>query len=142
METSGIIKIYHRNDCDDYYCDCDETVGNNIKKIYFQNAGKIEGVYEEYHFDGQFLYKINYINGIKHGEYIKYTFKYYDNSRKDIIETVCNYDNNKIIGELIHYDMDCNVERICHYDNGKRLDNDFCINCHILYYPPIENEKN
>lgn len=37
--------------------------------------------------------------------------------------------------------MDCNVERVCHYDNGNRLDDEFCINCHILYYPPI-NEKN
>ena len=136
METCGIINNYH--------CDCDETIGNNIKKLYFQNAGKIEGVYEQYHFDRQCVLKCNYINGKKHGKhckYIRYTFKYYDNTRKDIIETICNYDNNKIIGKLIHYDMDENIERIYHYDNGKRLDNEFCINCHILNYPEIENEN-
>lgn len=67
METSGIIKIYHQNDCEDYYCDCNELIGRNIKKIYFQNAGKKEGIYEEYHFDGQNVLKCNYINGKKHG---------------------------------------------------------------------------
>ena len=66
METCGVIRSYHEEDCDnDYdYCDCDddycdcvndycdyddeycycnETNGIKLKVEYFQNAGKIEG---------------------------------------------------------------------------------------------------
>ena len=67
MDTCGVIRTYHKEDCDDTYCDCDcnETNGIQLKEEYFQNAGKIEGEYRSYHENGQIWQKVNYIDGIK-----------------------------------------------------------------------------
>ena len=90
METCGVIRTYHRGDCDYNYdhCDCNESSGTKIKEEYFQNNGKIEGEYKRYHINGQ-LYEIcNYINDRKNGEYKEY----YDNGQ---LREICNYIDGK-----------------------------------------------
>ena len=143
METCGITKICHKSDCDDYHCECDEIIGTNIKKIYFHNNNKIEGIYKEYHFDGQITAEINYIDGKKHGKCIYYLYihflkedtdlNYDENTHKDIISTICNYVDDKLNGEYIHYDMDGNIERICYYNDNNKIDGEFCNSCRISY---------
>jgi len=43
MESCGVIRTYHKEDCTYYECECNETVGPNLKEEYFQNNGIIEG---------------------------------------------------------------------------------------------------
>ena len=65
MNTCGVVRIYHKKDCNFTYCNCNETNGIQLKEEYFQNAGKIEGEYKQYHYNGQIWQKVNYINGKK-----------------------------------------------------------------------------
>ena len=72
METAGVIKTYHKTDCDDRTCNCNERNGIHLKTEYFQNGGKIEGIFMEYDKDGQIWQEINYVNGLKNGIYKVY----------------------------------------------------------------------
>lgn len=49
--SSGIIRTYHKENCDPIYCvtNCKELSGTHISEEYFQNNGKIEGIYKVYH---------------------------------------------------------------------------------------------
>ncbi len=136
--SCGIIKTYHKNDCDDYHCECNEINGNNIKAIYFQNNNKNEGIYTEYHFDGQLLQKNNYINGKKNGNSIYYLYIHllkddpefnYGIGHNDIICGICNYIDDKLDGEYIHYDMDGSIDKVCNYKNHLRTDPYECSIC-------------
>ena len=44
IKMSGVITTFHKKDCiKEYYCECSEEEGMNIKERYFQINGKIEG---------------------------------------------------------------------------------------------------
>ena len=67
--SSGIIRTYHKENCDPIYCvtNCKELSGTHISEEYFQNNGKIEGIYKVYHSNGQIYKKFNYIDGKLNG---------------------------------------------------------------------------
>ena len=88
MNTCGAVRTYHKKRCNNYLCDCKEINGLQLKEEYFQNAGKIEGVYKKYHHNGQLYSEVNYINGLKNGIYKEY----YANGQ---IKEECNYIDDK-----------------------------------------------
>lgn len=53
MNTCGVVRTYHKENCNSiYYCNCNETNGFQLKIEYFQNSGKIEVVYKLYWSNG------------------------------------------------------------------------------------------
>jgi len=85
--TCGIVRIYHKEDCEWYECECgrkekecdgfckckcNEKVGVNLKEEYFQNNGIKEGIYKSYYYNKKTCVECNYINGSINGVYKSY----------------------------------------------------------------------
>ena len=51
----GIVRTYY------------DDAKTKLKKEYFINAGKKEGIYKSYYKNGQLKYEVNYIDGKKNG---------------------------------------------------------------------------
>ena len=53
LDYCGVIRLYY------------DGAKTELKKEYFINAGKIEGICKSYHLDGQLWSEVNYIDGKK-----------------------------------------------------------------------------
>ena len=112
MSTCGVIRTYHKTYCKKI-CFCNEKEGIQLKEEYFQNAGKIEGIYRKYYNNGQTSEESNYINGKREGIYRKY----HNNGQLD--EEV-NYINGKREGNYRKYYNNGQLHEESNYINGKR----------------------
>ena len=72
MKTCGVVRTYHKPNCNSRWCDCNNKNGTILKKEYFQNNGIIEGIYKSYYVNGQLYEEVNYINGERNGIYKSY----------------------------------------------------------------------
>ena len=79
MLSSGVIRTYHKKDCNHEFCRCDEKNGFQLKLEYFHNNGVIEGIYKKYYRNGKLQEERNYLNN----EIINY--KNYDKN-----DNLCN----------------------------------------------------
>ena len=77
IENTGVVRTYH---------DQEQT---KLKTEYFQLNGKINGIYREYHDNGELCVEVNYIDGKKNGIYKSY----YENGQ--IYEEVNYIDGKK-----------------------------------------------
>lgn len=77
--SSGVVRTYHKDFCNPWECSssCNETNGFQLKMEYFQNNGKIEGIFRCYHSNGKIYKECNYIDGKVCG-----IVKYFDDSGK------------------------------------------------------------
>ena len=136
MISSGVIRTYHKKDCNHAFCHCDEKNGFQLKLEYFQNAGKIEGIYKEYYYNGEIWQKVNYINNLKEGVYKTYYISgqlyeevnYINGKREGIYKAYhrngqtfgeCNYIDDKVEGKHIQYFASGNIENESNYNNNK-----------------------
>lgn len=72
MQNCGIVKIYHKNNCNSYVCECNELEGIQLKLEYFQNNGSKEGVYKEYYLNKNLNIECNFIDNKLNGIMKKY----------------------------------------------------------------------
>jgi len=112
MSTCGVIRTYHKTDCDGKYCSCNEKEGIQLKEEYFQNAGKREGVYKSYYSNGQTSEKSNYIDGKREGN----SKSYYANGN---LLGKCNYISGKIEGTYKVYYSSGNIKIESNYNNDR-----------------------
>ena len=120
MTNCKFIKTYHNKNCEFSNCLCDhcinhekdigdcvcnESYGINLKKEYFENNGKKEGVYKEYNCDGTLYKECNYIDGKLNGICKKYGYDDDENVEDycDSIYIECNYINDKKEGVYKEY---------------------------------------
>jgi antitoxin component YwqK of YwqJK toxin-antitoxin module len=135
MQNSGIVRIYHKEDCKKYWCDCNKLEGMQLKKEYFQNNGKIEGIYKEYNYNNILVQEINYIDGKRNGICKIYNdngnlieeYNYIDNIKNGIckiyndngnLRDEYNYIDNKLNGIHKKYYSNGFLEKECDYVNG------------------------
>lgn len=124
MQNCGIIRTFHkdfesdeetceREDLFDF-CICKEIEGKHLKEEYFENNGKIEGVYKKYYKNGNINVEWNYINGLRNGM----SKKYYINGH---LNWKCNYSNDKMNGIYKVYDTNGILMDEIIMEDGKKI---------------------
>ena len=136
-KRNGIQKSYYGNDKIKKICYFIDEVLNGDYIEYYQNGNirleckyinyKMEGEYKEYYSNGILKNVCNYINGLKYGKDIYYyesgtlncSYTYTNgilngfyqkyNDENENIEYICNYVNDKIIGQCNIYDLNGNL---------------------------------
>lgn len=108
-----------------------------ISQITNWKDDKLHGDVEYRNIEGEIIYKGQYINGNKHGNFISFNeigyminanwnmgvlhgeyYKYYNN--KKLIGIRGNYKNGEKDGEFIGYRMDGKIKEIVNFKNGKK----------------------
>jgi antitoxin component YwqK of YwqJK toxin-antitoxin module len=103
MQDCGIVRTY-----------CKSLDGNEyIEEEYFQIDGKKHGLYTHHDHKGFKVNTIEYVDGLKHGEYISY------HNFSNNISYKCHYNNGIKVGEAIFYYENGQIDNICNYKDGK-----------------------
>lgn len=76
MQNCGIVKTFHKKNCIEYSCECNESEGFQLKMEYFQNNGIKEGLCRKYYYNGNLQYEYNYIQNKKNGIFKKILYEW------------------------------------------------------------------
>ena len=87
-----------------------------INEIYNKKDGLIEGIYKQYHQNGNLLHEINYSKGNKQG-----AFKDYWYDKPNLLFRKGNHNINKLDGTIDYYAYNGEKRMIKIFDNGKEL---------------------
>jgi antitoxin component YwqK of YwqJK toxin-antitoxin module len=98
MEDTGLVRKYYN----DY-----------LEEEYFQINGKKHGLYTLYDHKGYIIRTMEFVEGVKHGQYISY------HNLSNVIDFKANYSNGLKVGESYLYSEDGKITVMSKYENDQ-----------------------
>ena len=102
LNPNGINEILHENGI--------------VHKKFEINNGVINGLYREFHQNGNIIYEINYKEGLKYGPFKDF---FYDTP--NLVAREGNYKNDKLDGLINFYAKNNKVRMVMQFNEGNRL---------------------
>lgn len=107
-----------------------------IHEIYEKKEGLKHGLYREFHENGNIIYEISYVDGVKSGQFRDF---FYD--QPNLVAREGCYKSNKLNGLIKYYAKNGEVRMTMEFDEGEKLSEDIFFKIDKFFNPITDDSE-